>query len=413
MALAQATRKSPPEERVTFKLQRGVRDALLWLSVAVALYMLLALSSYNPEDPAWTHTSGGRYSNAGGPLGSYFSDIALYLLGYVAFALPGLVLYSGWLFHRNTDSNASGANEEQFHPANWALAATGLVLTLIAIAGLVTLQTRQPWWCQVPVLKGLGVCGAGGLVGELAGVKLAYLLGYVGATVFLLGLTFAAITLFTGVSWVGLAEWLGETVFRLFHIGGEEEPEEANETEENPSETLLASVPPPVVPASSDPSPEATPSRRNRGVRVEPSLGDLEETPVGSPPLSVINPKVADSSPKGESARKKVTPPIPPLSPDPDLPLLGPAVPVTPSVEPVITPAVSIEPVVDLDLLRKKSAEPATVLVPDKLPPIPLPVSATPSGLATQVLPVERPAAPDSTASPVDDSLGRLSLIHI
>ena len=77
---------------------RGVREGALFLLVTLALYLFISLATYQSADPGWTH-SGGQdpAGNSGGIVGAWFADIVLYLLGYVAYLLPILVAYAGWL----------------------------------------------------------------------------------------------------------------------------------------------------------------------------------------------------------------------------------------------------------------------------------------------------------------------------
>ncbi|CAK0765000.1 DNA segregation ATPase FtsK/SpoIIIE, S-DNA-T family [Gammaproteobacteria bacterium] len=207
--MAQATRKKLQQARISFKFQRGLREVVLWTCAALALYLVLALFTYNPADQGWLQTApAGHHSNMGGGVGAYFADITFHFFGYFGYFLPVFLFYAGWAFYHGSDDPKTGNNT--FHPANLVLSILGVLLIFSAGTSLATLQAVKPSWCDAPVYYGVPSCGAGGILGELVGVKLALTLGYAGATVFLLGLLFSGITLFTGISWAELAERLGQ-----------------------------------------------------------------------------------------------------------------------------------------------------------------------------------------------------------
>ncbi|CAK0759217.1 DNA segregation ATPase FtsK/SpoIIIE, S-DNA-T family [Gammaproteobacteria bacterium] len=211
--MAQATRKKSYRLRNSLSLHRGLRQIALWACLGASLCLVLALFSYNPSDPGWLQTARtGRYFNLGGWLGAYFSDIAFHFLGYVGFLIPMLVFRAGWSVRLGTTTPRT------FHPANLAFGILGLFLLFIGSTGIATLQLARPWWCSAPVYLGVQSCGAGGVIGEVVGVPLAWKLGYGEANLFLAGLIFSGLTLFAGVSWVQFAEWVGNKIFLVFQI---------------------------------------------------------------------------------------------------------------------------------------------------------------------------------------------------
>ena len=222
----------------------------------------------------------------GGVIGTYFADITFHFFGYMGFLLPILLLYGGWLFYRGTDDTAGSS----FHPANVPLSIIGLLLIFLAGTSLATLQAVKPWWCAAPVYYGVQSCGAGGVLGELAGVKLVWSLGYGEANLFLLGLLFAGVTLFTGVSWAGLAEWLGRFTCR-FTDGWEKYLHQIVSwvVETHQQRTTRQSAKASAV--------EDLPSRQG-DVRIEPSMGDIKGgIDVPSPPESLARPVTPSASP--------------------------------------------------------------------------------------------------------------------
>jgi len=280
--LAQVTRKKPPNPYLQLHLRHGIRVGIVWGCGVVALYLLLALFSYNPSDPGWLQTApSGRYSNLGGVIGAYFTDFSFHFFGYLGYLLPVLVLYAGWLIH--SAATRPPVSNDTFHPANLAFSVIGLVLIFAAGSGLATLQLFTPWWCAAPVYHGIKSCGAGGVIGEIVGVQLALILGYATTTVFLLGLLFSGITLFSGVSWPGVAEWLGRYACWVFDAG--------YQVFHYASSWALADRATHIVPEDAESAPRNSPE-----TRIEPSLGDL------SGELNFSQPSPAEDSPEAPAS---------------------------------------------------------------------------------------------------------------
>ena len=68
---------------------------------APALYLVLALASYHPSDPGWSHTGPvERVLNQGGVAGAWLADVFYNLFGYMAFLFPIMLGYRAWLIFR-------------------------------------------------------------------------------------------------------------------------------------------------------------------------------------------------------------------------------------------------------------------------------------------------------------------------
>ena len=91
--MAQASRQKAPWHMAwRAPLARGTREGMFILVTTLALYLLLALSSYSPDDPGWSHT--GRsvsVVNQGGVVGAWLADVLFYLCGYMAYLFPVMV----------------------------------------------------------------------------------------------------------------------------------------------------------------------------------------------------------------------------------------------------------------------------------------------------------------------------------
>ena len=100
MAQARRTKTtiSAEEAVITTQLQHGLREGAMIVLMALALFLLTALVTYNSADPGWSYT-GSRDSvhNAAGAIGAWFADVLYNLFGYLSYLFPVIIAYSGWL----------------------------------------------------------------------------------------------------------------------------------------------------------------------------------------------------------------------------------------------------------------------------------------------------------------------------
>jgi S-DNA-T family DNA segregation ATPase FtsK/SpoIIIE len=180
-----------------------VRESALWVFGALATIMLVALLTYDARDPGFSHTGDGfAVRNQIGAAGAWFADIAYSVFGGPAFLFPAMMMFAGWFVFSARDSA---------EPLDRGMLATrfgGFVLTLATSCGLATLHFANPAMPQ----------SAGGAFGELVGGSLAGVLGSLGATLLLLALWLAAVSVFTGVSWLAVMDRIGHAV-----LGGVDE----------------------------------------------------------------------------------------------------------------------------------------------------------------------------------------------
>lgn len=85
------TPKSKKEKKIKYS---DIAGALLML---VALFLLLSLISYNPNDPSWLTASpaGQKIHNYAGKVGASLSEVLLQLLGLISFILSFALFYIG------------------------------------------------------------------------------------------------------------------------------------------------------------------------------------------------------------------------------------------------------------------------------------------------------------------------------
>ena len=197
--MAQATRKKASTAASVFgaHIQRGLREGALFVFSAVALYLLLALFTYDAADPGWSRSgTSAEVVNAGGPVGAWFADVALYLVGYISYLFPLMLAYAGWLLFRGRNPDA-----RQDRAAMVARGA-GFLLTLMTGAGLAALHFAVGA-DELPLATG------GGVLGEVVGALFESLFSFTLGTLLLFALFLAGVTLFTSLSWLALVDAVG------------------------------------------------------------------------------------------------------------------------------------------------------------------------------------------------------------
>ena len=173
-----------------------MREGALIVLSAIAVYLLVSLLTYHNSDPGWSHSGvRGPVTNVGGVAGAWFADVFLYLLGFLAYLFPIMVGYSGWLVFRGRGADG----DIDYHTL--ALRWLGFLLTVGAGCGLASLHFE--------ISAGVLPLSAGGILGDLIAAGLSEPFSFVGATLFLLALFLAGMTLFTGLSWLSLMDRTG------------------------------------------------------------------------------------------------------------------------------------------------------------------------------------------------------------
>jgi S-DNA-T family DNA segregation ATPase FtsK/SpoIIIE len=199
--LAQAKQKT---ERAPLSdhLQRGLREGALFVSLFLAAYVLISLITYAASDPGWSQSGhGGHVQNLGGLAGAWFADVVLALFGYLAYLIPVMLAYAGWLIFRQLP----------LHQEEWrglSLRGIGFVFTLGTSCGLASLYDYHVT-SQLPQSV-----TAGGILGDLVKNGMTYAFNDLGATLLLLALFFSGFTLFTNLSWLKLMDLTGAVTLK-------------------------------------------------------------------------------------------------------------------------------------------------------------------------------------------------------
>ena len=172
------------------------REGALLVFTALAGYLLVALITYHPDDPSWLDTGDGEIRNAAGKVGAVAADLLLHLLGYIAYLVPFMLGYHGWLLY------SQRALPGKTKKSAWSLTAMrwgGFLMTLMAACSLAGVYLLAP---------GLPA-GSGGWVGRGVAGGFVAAFNEVGATVLLLALLGVGITLWTNFSWLKMVDLTG------------------------------------------------------------------------------------------------------------------------------------------------------------------------------------------------------------
>ncbi|MCZ6586272.1 MAG: DNA translocase FtsK 4TM domain-containing protein, partial [Gammaproteobacteria bacterium] len=184
---------------------RGLRESALWLCAGLAVIFFVALASYHATDLAFSVSGDNQMvQNRMGPAGAWFADIAYLLFGAPAYLFPALVLLAGLVVFKGRNYRDRVSRSALLWRSG------GFILMLAASCGLATLHFLVPGLRET----------AGGIVGQLVGAGLEQILGLLGATVLLLVIWLAAVSLATGVSWLAVMDRTGRGV--LATIGAAE-----------------------------------------------------------------------------------------------------------------------------------------------------------------------------------------------
>jgi S-DNA-T family DNA segregation ATPase FtsK/SpoIIIE len=178
-------------------IARGAREGALLSVVVLAVFVLMALLTFNNQDPGWSYTgSHQEVQYFGGLAGAWLADVLYGLWGKIAFIFPLLLIYRSWSLFKLRK------NDINIHWPLVALKIGGLLVVMMSFAALYDLYT--------PPEDGFR---SGGYLGELLADYTYTLLGFSGGSLVLLALTLFGLTLFADISWLNLMDWLGSKGF--------------------------------------------------------------------------------------------------------------------------------------------------------------------------------------------------------
>ncbi|MBT7947769.1 MAG: cell division protein FtsK [Porticoccaceae bacterium] len=185
-----------PESSSRSKLLLAEGALIGW--VALCLILLLALLSYSPEDPGWSHTGSREgVANLIGPAGAWMSDISFALFGLMAYLLPVLLGVRALQILRTYFLR----EPSEFDSATVVLRVVGFMLVMISATSLANIQYED--------IANTYPEGMGGILGEYVGVAIISMFSHTGSTLLLLALFLFGLTVFADISWIKLIDYLG------------------------------------------------------------------------------------------------------------------------------------------------------------------------------------------------------------
>ncbi|MEC6796647.1 DNA translocase FtsK 4TM domain-containing protein [Photobacterium sp. S4TG1] len=178
------------------RLSGGQRiiEGFLIISILVAIYMMVALVTFNPADPSWSQTAWeGVVQNKAGSFGALVADTLFFIFGSLAYVIPIILVSLGWfVFQRRTKMLSM---DYMVYGTRWL----GLILLILSSCGLADLNFDDIWYFS-----------SGGVIGDVVANISLPLLNVLGATLLLMFAWAIGFTLFTGVSWTTIVDQLGE-----------------------------------------------------------------------------------------------------------------------------------------------------------------------------------------------------------
>lgn len=183
------------------KLSSGRRllEALLIVIALFAVWLMVALISFNPSDPSWSQTAWHEpIHNLGGVPGAWLADTLLFIFGVMAYTIPVIIIGGCWFAWRHRQ------NDDYIDYFAVSLRLIGALALILTSCGLAAINADDIWYFA-----------SGGVIGSLLSSVLKPMLHSSGGTLTLLCVWAAGLTLFTGWSWVSIAEKIGSFILTL------------------------------------------------------------------------------------------------------------------------------------------------------------------------------------------------------
>ncbi|WP_286933319.1 DNA translocase FtsK 4TM domain-containing protein [Leclercia sp. UBA5958] len=183
------------------KLSSGRRllEALLIVTALFAIWLMAALLSFNPSDPSWSQTAWHEpIHNLGGIPGAWLADTLFFIFGVMAYTIPVIIIGGCWFAWRHRQ------NDEYIDYFAVSLRLIGALALILTSCGLAAINADDIWYFA-----------SGGVIGSLLSTALQPMLHSSGGTLALLCIWAAGLTLFTGWSWVSIAEKIGSLILNI------------------------------------------------------------------------------------------------------------------------------------------------------------------------------------------------------
>ena len=192
--MARAAKARQPESRLSSQVHRSLREGALYVFGALALILWYALFSYDPADPGFSQaTSDATIRNGVGRFGAYVADLLFSFFGRPAYLFTLMVFYLGWMFYREQKTQI------ELTKLDFGLRFGGFLATLLTSCALAALHFSPAGFTN----------SAGGIIGQAIGGSLVSVMKLLGASTLLFCLWVASLSLFLGISWIGVMDRIG------------------------------------------------------------------------------------------------------------------------------------------------------------------------------------------------------------
>lgn len=201
--MSQASRKKKAAKPKSDKLLGSLKEVAIITMIVVAVFLFISLLSFHPADPAWTHSvETDTINNGAGVIGAWIADILLTLFGYFGYFVPVLFCVSGWRIFQDRQSQAP------FDYFTFTIRAIGVIFMIIGACGMA--------WLSFEAGNGLPneQESAGGIVGSSIGDFFETIAGNTGGVLLLFTMLVTGITLYTGLSWIKVIDFIGHWTLR-------------------------------------------------------------------------------------------------------------------------------------------------------------------------------------------------------
>ena len=179
------------------QIAHRLSESLFILTILLAVYLVACLVSYDPTDPGPFNTvASDRVHNVGRVFGAWLANFFLFLTGYLAYSMPLVLIFIGWLVY-----DRAGKPLEKAGPVEWLARLTGLLLFVLSATGLAHIHSLPP--------AGSMPAGGGGVIGLQIATPIMQTTGLLGSTLFLLAMLMVGLTLFAGISWFRVMDITG------------------------------------------------------------------------------------------------------------------------------------------------------------------------------------------------------------
>ena len=187
-------------QQLPYRLKEGALIAL----GALCLYLWMALLTYDPADPGWTHTSNvEQVQNAAGRAGAWFADVLFMALGYFAYLFPLLLGIKAWQVFR--------ARHQPWHWSGWLFSWRLIGLVFLVLSGATLAYIHFQAGAEMPA-------SAGGALGESLGMLAVDSLNVQGSTLLFIALFLFGLTVFSDLSWFKVMDLTGKITLDLIEL---------------------------------------------------------------------------------------------------------------------------------------------------------------------------------------------------